>query len=92
MQGIQELKDKIFSRLKIIRIYTKEPGKIPEKRPVVLKENAVIKEFAASVHKDFLKKFDHALVWGKSVKFPGQRCGLGHILRDKDVVEMHLKK
>lgn len=92
MQNIQELKDRIFSKLRIMRVYTKEPGKIPEKRPIVLKENSIIRDFASQVHKDFLKKFNHALVWGKSVKFPGQRCGLGHVLKDKDVVEIHLKK
>jgi len=91
-QNIQKLKEIVFSKLKVIRICTKEPGKPAEKRPVVLKENSKVRDFAAKVHKDFLKKFDHALVWGSSAKFPGQKCGLNHVLKDKDTVEVHLKK
>lgn len=91
-QNLDKLREMIFANSKVIRIFTKEPGKPAEKRPVVLKDGSRIADFAAKVHKDFLKKFDHALVWGRSVKFPGQQCGLGHALKDKDVVEVHLKK
>lgn len=91
-QNIDKLRDMIFSKIKVIRVCTKEPGRPSEKRPVILKEGSAIRDFAAKVHKDFLKKFDYALVWGPSAKFPGQKCGLIHLLKDKDTVEMHMKK
>ncbi|MCD4666853.1 TGS domain-containing protein [archaeon] len=39
----------------------------------------------------FLKKFRFARIWGKSVKHDGTNTGLDHILKDEDVVELHLK-
>lgn len=91
-ENIEELKKKIFEKLKLIRVYTKEPGKKPEKEPVILKKGSTIKDLALEIHKDFIKKFSYAIVFGKSVKFQGQRCGLDHTLEDKDIVEIHLRK
>lgn len=91
-QNISELKEKIFSKLKLIRVFTKEPGKPKSSQPTILKENSTVKELAEKIHKTFLEKFNYALVWGKSVKFPGQRCGLNHELKDMDIVEIYLKK
>lgn len=91
-QNIDALKDKIFFKLKVMRVLTKEPGKQPEKRPIVLKQGSTIKEFAGRIHKDFVKNFGHALVWGRSVKFQGQQCSIHHVLADQDIVEIHLKR
>lgn len=91
-QNISELKDKIFLKLRIIRVFTKEPGKPKSSQPIVLKQNSTIKDLAEKIHKHFIEKFNYALVWGKSVKFQGQRCGLNHKLDDGDVIEIYLKK
>jgi hypothetical protein len=91
-ENIKELKEKIFAKLKLIRIFTKEPGKKQAQLPVILKASSKIKDLAEKIHKTFLEKFNYALIWGKSVKFQGQRCGLDHELKDSDVVEIYLKK
>ena len=91
-KNIEELKDKIFSKLKLIRVYTKEPGKKKSDLPMILKEKSKIRDLAEKIHNDFVKKFNYAIVWGKSVKFQGQRCGLDHELQDGDIVEIYLKK
>lgn len=86
------LKEKIWNMLDLIRIYTKEPGKKPETKALVLKKDQTVKDAARKVHKDFIKFFSFARVWGKSSKYGGQSFGLGHILKDGDIVEFHLKK
>lgn len=90
-KGIKELKQKIFDDLQLIRVYTKEPGKHATKQPIILKTGSTIKDMATKVHKDFIKKFKFAKIWGKSAKFPGQSVGIEHPLKDKDIVELHLK-
>jgi ribosome-interacting GTPase 1 len=91
-QDIERLKKEIFERLNVIRIYTKEPGKKPSDRPLVLKTPANVKKLAKHIREDFVDRFDFALIWGPSAKFSGQKVGLEHDLKDKDIVELHLKK
>lgn len=89
---IEALKERLWKHLGLIKIYTKEPGKKAKiDEPICLNEGATIEDMAKRLHKDFIKKFKFARVWGKSAKFGGQMCGLKHILEDEDVVEVHLK-
>jgi len=88
---VSEIKEKIWSRLNLIYVYTKQPGKKKDFPPVALEKGTNVKGLALKVHKDFLKKFKFARVFGKSTKFDGQRCGLNHILKEGDVVEFHIK-
>jgi len=46
-------------------------------------------EVAEMVHVRLAKGFKYAKIWGRSVKYPGQRVGAEHILEDGDVVEIH---
>jgi len=80
----------IWVKLGKIRVQTRTKDKTAEK-PIVLDKDASVKNLAASIHKDFLPKFKHAKVWGPSASFPGQQVGLGHVLKDRDVVEIFLK-
>jgi|SRR3989344_4925146 len=86
-EGIEELKNKIFQSFDKIRIYTKEPGKEKSKRPIILEPGATAKEVAEKILKGFSEKVKETKIWGPSSKFPGQKIGLSHKLRDLDVVE-----
>ncbi|MAG39885.1 hypothetical protein CMI41_02880 [Candidatus Pacearchaeota archaeon] len=88
---IKELKKKIFESFPIIRIYTKEPGKIPTKEPMILKKDSNIKEAAEKIRKNFSKQIKTSRIWGPSSKFGGQTVGIDHILKDKDTIEFHTK-
>ena len=90
-EGIEKTKTEIWRALNMIKVYTKQPGKEKDYPPIALKSQSLVKDLAAQVHKDFLKKFKFARVWGKSAKHQGQRVGLEHRLQDEDVVELHLK-
>jgi len=84
-------KEKIWKKLGLVYVYTKSPGKEKEYPPIALRKGSNVKSLANKVHRDFIKNFDYARVWGKGAKFDGQRVGLRHILKEKDVVELHLK-
>lgn len=88
-EGIESLKEKIFNNMEVIRIYTKEPGKLPSKIPMILKEGATVSHAAESILKGFSKRIKETRITGPSSKFPNQRVGLSHILKDKDIIEFH---
>jgi len=85
------IKDLIWKKLGLIKIYTKQPGKEKEYPPLALEKNSKVEVFARNIHKDFVKKLKFARIWGPSAKFPGQVVNLKHVLKDEDIVEMHMK-
>ncbi len=89
-RGLEELKQKIFEMLEIIRIYGKAPGRPPEmSQPFILKKGATVQDFAALVHRDFPGRLKSALVWG-SARFEGQAVSRDYVLSDRDVVELQV--
>lgn len=88
-EDLENLKKKVWDNLGLIKVYTKQPGKKKDYPPVALKKGSTVKDLALKIHKDFLKKFRFARVWGSSVKFQGAQSGLNLVLHDEDVVEFH---
>lgn len=88
-----ELKDLIFEKLNLIRIYLKEVQKKADMdEPLIIFKNSTMKDLCEKLHKDFITKFRYARLWGTSAKFDGQRIlKLTHVLKDEDIVEIHLK-
>jgi ribosome-interacting GTPase 1 len=84
------LRQTLFTNLEIIRVYTKVPGKEPDRKaPFVLKKGSRLEDLASKIHKDFLEKLKYAKVWGKGV-YDGQMVQRDHVLQDGDVVELHI--
>ncbi|MBE9522923.1 MAG: TGS domain-containing protein [Proteobacteria bacterium] len=84
------LRQTLFTNLEIIRVYTKVPGKGPDRKaPFVLKKGSRLEDLASKIHKDFLEKLKYAKVWGKDV-YDGQMVQRDHVLQDGDVVELHM--
>lgn len=92
-ENLQQLKDVIFNKLDFMRVYLKEVGKKADMvEPLIIFNNATLKDICLKLHRDFVDKFKFARIWGKSVKFPGQKLlKLKHKLEDQDVLEIHLK-
>ncbi len=86
---IAVLKEKIIQDMHIVRVYTKEPGKAPASMPVVLPQGSTVKDVAESILKGFAARVKETRLTGPSGKFPNQRVGLNHGVKDKDVVEFH---
>ncbi|MEM2916259.1 MAG: GTP-binding protein [Candidatus Woesearchaeota archaeon] len=91
--NIEELKELIFTKLNFVRIFLKEVGKKPDlEEPMVLRKGSTIETVCSRIHKDFVRKFKFAKIWGKSAKFPGQQFrNLDKQLEDGDIVEIHVK-
>ncbi|AHF80442.1 OBG GTPase family GTP-binding protein [Thermococcus paralvinellae] len=89
--NIDAVKDALYELADIIRVFTKSPGEEPAYPPIALKKGSTVLDVAKRIHKDFAKNFKYARVWGKSVKFPGQRVGADHVLEDGDIVEIHAR-
>ncbi|MFC2013697.1 GTPase [Chloroflexota bacterium] len=88
--GLEELKREIYQALDIIRVYTKAPGQKPEfTEPIVLSKGSSLEDAAGAVHKDFCARLKYARIWG-SGKHDGVMAKRDHILRDGDVIELHL--
>jgi hypothetical protein len=90
-KGLEELKFKLFRSFNKIRVYTKEPGKEPDKnKPLILEPASKVKHAAKKIIKG-LDKLKETRIWGPSSKFPGQIVGLNHELKDLDVIEFKTK-
>jgi small GTP-binding protein len=85
--NITALKDAIYEKLDFIRIYMRpKGGETDYKEPLITRNGSTVLDICNKLHRDMRRDFKHALVWGKSVKFGGQRVGLSHVLQDEDVL------
>jgi ribosome-interacting GTPase 1 len=89
--NIDRLKRSIYEKLAFIRIYLKPRGDKIDEEPLIMNQNCTIRDVCLKIHRNFVKDFKHAYVWGSSVKFSSQKVGLDHILNDKDVLRIILK-
>lgn len=88
-QGTLELKKKITESMPLLRIYLREPGKPVSPTPMIIKKDSTVKDAAESILKGLSKRVKETKVTGPSSKFPNQKVGLSHVLKDKDIVEFH---
>ncbi len=92
-ENLEEVKEKIYEKLGFFRIYLKQPGKEADmKEPLILKKPHTLRHVCLKLHKDFVLRFRFARMWGKSVKYGGQKItNVDHNLRDEDIIELHVK-
>jgi len=89
--NMDTLKNAIFEKLGVIRVYSKAPGKdVDKSAPFVVDRGIQLGDFAGKVHKDFQEKLKSARIWGSSADFPGQMVSRDHVLEDEDVVELQI--
>ena len=87
LKGLLQL---LYELSGVIRVYTKVPGKEPNKAaPFVLPKMTTLGELAGKIHKDFVSKLKFAKIWGTAV-FDGQMVQRDYFLQDGDVVEIHM--
>lgn len=88
--NFDDLLEKTWLYLDLLRIYTKPKGQLPDyTAPVVLKRaKSTVEDFCNGIHKGIMNNFKNALIWGTSVKHTPQRVGKEHQLSDEDVVQI----
>ena len=90
--GLEQLGGMLFNAVGVIRVYTKQPGvREPSQRPFTLRRGATLADLARSIHTDFERDFAFARVWADRLVFSPQKVGVGFVLDDGDVVEIHVK-
>ncbi|GBG68946.1 hypothetical protein CBR_g3645 [Chara braunii] len=75
--NLDGLLEKVWEYLNLVRVYTKPKGLSPDyEDPVILSaDTRSVEDFCLRIHKDLLKHFKYALVWGSSAKHKPQRVG-----------------
>lgn len=87
--NLDALRSEMFRMLGVIRVYTKAPGKRPDRSvPFVLPRGSTVLDAAAAIHKDFVERLRYARVWGART-YDGQMVPREYVLEDGDVIELH---
>jgi ribosome-interacting GTPase 1 len=95
--GLEPLRRIVFQKLRVIRVYTKAPGKKldQDSTPFVLKEGSTVIDAARAVHRDFAQTLKFARLWsperpGRKTEYIGQMVDRNHALEDGDILELHV--
>ena len=88
--NLDELLEKIWDKLDLMRIYTKPKGQVPDyEEPVILlRKKRTVADFCNKIHRSLLRDLKYAIVWGSSVKIQPQKVGKDHVLNDEDVIQI----
>jgi len=99
--NLDYLKEEIFKKLDLIRIYLKPKGEKADLiEPLIVPRNSKVSQVATKIHRDFLDRFRYAFVQhatkNEEDKIPivekrKWKVGLDYILEDHDVLQINLK-
>ena len=85
--NIDTLKEQIYQKLNFIRVFMRPKGKKTDyEKPMIVQSNASVLDVCNKVHRQMKNELRYTKIWGKSVKYDGQKVGITHQLMDKDVI------
>jgi small GTP-binding protein len=85
--SLKALREAIFRLTGLIRVWLRRAGEV-DGEPLALHSGATIVDVADAIHHELVAACVGAHVWGPSGRFPGQRVGREHEVRDGDAVEV----
>jgi ribosome-interacting GTPase 1 len=89
-EGMEGLRRRTFDLLRVVRVYSKIPGRKADRdTPFVLRKGSNLRDAAKAVHKDFSDKLAYARVWNRS-GLEGLRVNRDYVLQDEDILELHI--
>ncbi|KAL9602567.1 MAG: hypothetical protein Q9219_001711 [cf. Caloplaca sp. 3 TL-2023] len=87
--GIQDVVERCWQELQLLRIYTKRKGEEPDfSEALIVRNKSSIEDVCDQVHRTLKETFKYSMVWGASARHVPQRVGLGHVVADEDVVSI----
>jgi hypothetical protein len=87
--GLERIGPWLFHQLGIVRVYTKAPGRLPDKdRPFTVRRGQTVYDVAMLVHREIAQALKYARLW-HGHEFNGQQVGRDHPVADGDVIELH---
>jgi hypothetical protein len=93
-KGLDSLKESIWERLGLIRIYMDKPGRgVDREEPLILtEEDNTVDDAIDKLGGSFDERFRFARVTGPSAKHDEQQVGRDHELQDEDVLRIVARK
>lgn len=85
--SLETLKGAVWGLTGLIRVFLGRGGE-SEGAPLALPEGVCVLQVAAAIHQDLATTCHGARIWGPSARFPGQRVGRAHQVKDGDTVEV----
>ena len=90
-EGLSEIPRLLFRELRLVRVYTKKPGKhFVKDVPFVMPAGSTVIDVARAIHKDIAENLKFVRLWG-SGKHDGISAPREHIIEDGDVIEIHAR-
>ena len=87
--GLDALKEEIWERLGLIRVYMDKPGRGPDyEEPLVLRAGETVGDACRNLGGDLEERFRFARVTGPSARHDEQQVGTDHVLADEDVLRI----
>jgi ribosome-interacting GTPase 1 len=85
--NIDILKENIYQKLDFIRVFMRPQGKQTDyEKPMIVKNSASVLDVCNKIHRKMKYALRYTKIWGKSVKYDGQKVGVTHHLMDEDVI------
>lgn len=88
--NLDQLKDQIFRKLDFIRVYMKPKGEEPDyDEPMIIRNGDTVEDVADKVHRRLKEELRYTRIWGRSVRFGGQKVRLTHPPMDEDIITFY---
>jgi ribosome-interacting GTPase 1 len=92
-KGLDVLKDRVWERLGLIRVYMDKPGRgIDWEEPLVIEQGTTVGEAIGKLGGEMEERFRFARVTGPSAAHDQQQVGKDHVLEDEDVLKLILRR
>jgi len=87
-KGLDKLTQSIWDKLDLIRIYLRNPqGVVDMEDPLVVPSSITVREAVIKLSSELVETTTGARVWGPAARYPGQKVGLFHQLKDGTIIQ-----